>query len=102
MDDVRPKQADWAPGTLEKTRKAIGNIDAAEAMKMSKVLGGEVMYERTQDFSGNSKKEPEKLSVLRVPAVQARAQVPAVHRVLPALIHQELLQRAESIRKSFR
>ena len=56
MDDVRPKQADWAPGTLEKTRKAIGNIDAAEAMKMSKVLGGEVMYERTQDFSGNSKK----------------------------------------------
>ncbi|MCR5400769.1 MAG: hypothetical protein K6E78_04160 [Treponema sp.] len=56
MDDIRPKQADWAPGTLEKTRKAIGNIDAAEAMKMSKVLGGEVMYERTQNFSGNGKK----------------------------------------------
>ena len=67
MDDLKPKQADWAPGTLDKTRKAIGDIDAAEALKMSKVLGGEVMYERTQEFSGVNKKGTGK--IVRSPAV---------------------------------
>lgn len=48
QDEVkRPREADWAPGTLDRTRKAIGNIDPSEAEVMSKKLGGEVMYERT-------------------------------------------------------
>lgn len=51
MSDSKPKTADWAPGTLDKTRKAIGQIDEVEAEKMRTVLGGEVMYEKTDDFS---------------------------------------------------
>ena len=46
-EDRRPKTADWAPGTLEKTRKSIGDITPEEAKMMSKKLGGEVMYERS-------------------------------------------------------
>ena len=47
MLENKPKQADWAPGTLEKTRKALGDLGPDEAKIMSKVLGGEVMYERS-------------------------------------------------------
>ena len=32
------KTADWAPGTLDKTRKAIGDIDPKEAATMAKKL----------------------------------------------------------------
>ena len=35
-DGNRPKTADWAPGTLDQTRRAIGSIDPAEAKAMSK------------------------------------------------------------------
>lgn len=55
MGNSRPKTADWAPGTLDRTRKAIGNIDEAEAEKMTKVLGGEIMYERTSNPSSSKK-----------------------------------------------
>lgn len=51
MSDSKPKTADWAPGTLDKTRKAIGSIDKVEAEKMKMVLGGEVMYEKTDNSS---------------------------------------------------
>lgn len=43
-----PKTADWAPGTLDHTRKNIGSISETEAKKMQQVLGGEVMRERTE------------------------------------------------------
>ncbi len=56
MEENKPRQADWAPGTLARTRNAIGNIDPDEAKKMSKVLGGEVMYERPQTVEHESKK----------------------------------------------
>ncbi len=46
--DKKPKTADWAPGTLEATRRAIGEIDPEEAKRMSQKLGGEVMYERSE------------------------------------------------------
>ena len=39
--------ADWAPGTLDKTRKNIGDISDKDAAVMAKKLGGEVLYERT-------------------------------------------------------
>ena len=39
--------ADWAPGTLDKTRKNIGEISDKDAADMAKKLGGQVLYERT-------------------------------------------------------
>ena len=56
-DGNRPKTADWAPGTLDQTRRAIGSIDPAEAKAMSKILGGEVMYERSNTQT-DAKKTP--------------------------------------------
>lgn len=55
---ARQKTADWAPGTLDKTRKAIGSIAPEEAEVMAKKLGGEVMYERSTaaEPSGASQK----------------------------------------------
>lgn len=47
MSDEINKTADWAPGTLDKTRKNIGEIDASEAADMAKKLGGQVLYERS-------------------------------------------------------
>ncbi len=52
MGDEINKTADWAPGTLDKTRRNIGDISTKEAAAMAKKLGGEVMYERTDSHSG--------------------------------------------------
>jgi len=46
-DQSQNRMADWAPGTLDKTRQNIGSISDAEAAAMAKKLGGEVMYERS-------------------------------------------------------
>ena len=46
-NDSLNKTADWAPGTLDKTRKAIGDIDPQEAATMAKKLGGQVLNERS-------------------------------------------------------
>lgn len=54
-DGKRAKEADWAPGTLDRTRRAIGKIDPSEAEVMSKKLGGEVMYERSPEMSSTGK-----------------------------------------------
>ena len=45
-EDKKP-QAVWEPGTLDATRKNIGEIDAEEAARMMKVLGGEVLQEKS-------------------------------------------------------
>lgn len=37
----------WEPGTLDKTRKNLGAMTESEAKKMMKVLGGEVMQEKS-------------------------------------------------------
>lgn len=54
-DGKRAREADWAPGTLDRTRKAIGQLDPGEAEIMSKKLGGEVMYERSDGSSSSGK-----------------------------------------------
>lgn len=57
MDDELPnrnKTADWAPGTLDKTRKAIGHVDPSEAAVIAKKLGGEVLNERSAPVSSSS------------------------------------------------
>ncbi len=46
--------ADWAPGTLDKTRKNIGDISDKDAADMAKKLGGQVLYERTSSAGGSS------------------------------------------------
>ena len=51
MADEINRTADWEPGTLDKTRKNIGEIDEKEAATMAKKLGGQVMYERTTSSS---------------------------------------------------
>lgn len=48
------KTADWAPGTLDKTRKNIGEISQQDAADMAKKLGGQVLYERTTDYSSSN------------------------------------------------
>lgn len=59
-DDYKPKkpQAVFEPGTLDNTRKNIGSIDAEEAARMTKVLGGEIMTEKSApvDYSKLPKK----------------------------------------------
>lgn len=52
MSDEINKTADWEPGTLDKTRKNIGDIDASEAADMAKKLGGQILYEKTSSSSG--------------------------------------------------
>ena len=54
MGDEFTKTADWAPGTLDKTRKNIGDISASDAAIMAKKLGGEVMYERSENSGANN------------------------------------------------
>ena len=61
MLENKPKQADWAPGTLEKTRKALGDLGPDEAKIMSKVLGGEVMYERSNGSESVGRRGPGKI-----------------------------------------
>ena len=48
----RPK-AIYEPGTLDKTRANLGNIDDEEAKRMAKILGGEVFVEKDRpiDYS---------------------------------------------------
>ena len=52
MADKINGTADWAPGTLDKTRKNIGDISDKDAAAMAKKLGGEVLYERTSYVAG--------------------------------------------------
>ena len=54
MSDQINRTADWAPGTLDKTRKNIGEISEQEANVMAKKLGGKVMYERSESFQNPS------------------------------------------------
>ena len=55
-ESKRAKEADWAPGTLDRTRKAIGQLEPGEAEIMSRKLGGEVMYERSDRSTGSMQK----------------------------------------------
>ncbi len=48
------KTADWEPGTLDKTRKNIGELSQSEAQEMAKKLGGEVLYEKSTPVSSAS------------------------------------------------
>ena len=54
MADDKNKTADWAPGTLENTRRNIGNLDKNEAAEMAKKLGGQVMYEKSSHTSSGA------------------------------------------------
>ena len=49
----------WEPGTLDATRRAIGPIDKEEAVRMTKLLGGEILQEKSApiDYSAFPQKE---------------------------------------------
>ena len=51
MNDEFNRTADWEPGTLDKTRRNIGDIDAMEAAEMTKKLGGQILYEKSSSDS---------------------------------------------------
>ncbi len=72
-EDKRP-QAVWEPGTLDATRKNIGEIDVEEAARMTKVLGGEIMTEKSVpiDYSKLPKRAPSRRAVR--PSGQTHAQ----------------------------
>ena len=53
-DETISRTADWEPGTLEKTRQNIGNIDASEAAAMAKKLGGQNLYEKSSSGGSSS------------------------------------------------
>ena len=48
-DDFGSKKIEqsWEPGTLDATRRAIGPIDKEEAARMTKLLGGEILQEKS-------------------------------------------------------
>ena len=60
-------QAVFEPGTLDNTRRNIGVLDAEEAAKMQKVLGGEVFTEKSVpvDYSKLPKKAVSHRTVVR-------------------------------------
>ena len=58
MSEEGIKTADWEPGTLDKTRRNIGNIDDAEAADMVKKLGGQVLYEKSSSGGAAGEEEP--------------------------------------------
>jgi hypothetical protein len=53
-DEIMSRTADWEPGTLEKTRQNIGDIDAREAEVMAKKLGGQNLYEKSSSGGSSS------------------------------------------------
>ncbi|MCR5189534.1 MAG: hypothetical protein K6C97_11420 [Treponema sp.] len=65
MADEINKTADWAPGTLDKTRKNIGDISEKDAAAMAKKLGGQVMYERSSNNSSGSGGNPKAGRIVR-------------------------------------
>lgn len=54
MSDEINKTANWEPGTLDKTRKNIGDISESDAAAMAKKLGGQVMYEKSSTSASPS------------------------------------------------
>ena len=46
-DTEKKAPRSFEPGTLDKTRRAIGPVDKEEAQKMTEVLGGEILPERS-------------------------------------------------------
>lgn len=98
----KPKTADWEPGTLENTRKNIGEISKAEAERMTQILGGEVMYEKTdaQKFelskknkgvivrrsaSGSSSSHEAKTADTQKEQPSQTSDIPGSREILPAI-----------------
>jgi hypothetical protein len=55
---AKKSQAVYAPGELDRVRGKLGEIDADEAKRMARILGGEVGYERTRDEDARRKSRP--------------------------------------------
>ena len=53
-DNSGRRHAKWEPGTLDATRRNIGPIDREEAAKMTKILGGEIIKEKSAPIDYSS------------------------------------------------
>ena len=68
-------KAIYEPGTLDQTRKNIGAIDAEEAKRMTKILGGEIFTEKSApiDMSKMPKQPIKQHAAAAGPAPRASA-----------------------------
>ena len=114
MDGEVKKTADWEPGTLDKTRKNIGSLDAGEAADMAKKLGGQVLYERSTSTEGNvSGRAPTKPSTttrpksdrtytsLTTPRRYTREELPNVSKRVNTLIDKLMMSPDYKIKPNF-
>ena len=67
----------FEPGTLEKTRKNIGNINKEEAEHMMKVLGGEIIGEKTQPVDPSTMPRRQQIVVQHSSIDKRAAKTPA-------------------------
>lgn len=72
MSDQSSPKRTLEPGTLDKTRKNIGPIDDSEAAAMQKILGGEILKERSVPMDNSSM--PKRRSV-HEPVVRASGKI---------------------------
>lgn len=72
MSDQSSPKRTLEPGTLDKTRKNIGPIDDSEAAAMQKILGGEILKERSVPMDTSSM--PKRRSV-HEPVVRASGKI---------------------------
>jgi hypothetical protein len=57
---AKKAKAIYAPGELDRVRGKLGELDADEAKRMARILGGEVGYERTREEDERQKYRPGK------------------------------------------
>ncbi|MDR2258912.1 MAG: hypothetical protein LBE14_07170 [Treponema sp.] len=55
---AKRSKAVYAPGELDRVRGKLGELDAEEAKRMARILGGEVGYERTREEDERRKARP--------------------------------------------
>ena len=68
-DNYQPKKTTFLePGTLDKTRKNIGAIDPDEARRMTKVLGGEILQEKSAPIDTAALQKVKDRGYIRRPA----------------------------------
>lgn len=120
MSEEINRTADWAPGTLDKTRKNIGEISKEDAADMAKKLGGKVMYERSENsvssknqnrtgkiirntensFSANAK-DPQNSQTVAAQKRSVREDLPAVSKKVAILIDRLMMSPEYKIKPNY-
>lgn len=120
MSEEINRTADWAPGTLDKTRKNIGEISKEDAADMAKKLGGKVMYERsensvssknqnrtgkiirnTENSSSANAKDSQNLQTVAAQKRSVREDLPAVSKKVAILIDRLMMSPEYKIKPNY-